>query len=617
MTTDAGAPETTAPPTPIEIPRTLTVRELADLLSEPPVAVIKTLITNGVMADVTKTIDFDTAAVVAVDFGFEPTEGGDVVAEPTIPATATVDIFADDTEDPPESLLPRPPVIAFLGHVDHGKTSLLDKIRQTTVQAGEAGGITQRIGAYQTTVNDRPITFLDTPGHEAFTQMRARGAQATDIAILVVAANDGVMPQTAEAINHIRAAGVPMIVALNKIDIDNANPDRVKAQLADAEVAIEEYGGDIPLVAVSATTGEGLPDLLDTILLVAEVQTLTANPNRPAAGVVLESELDRRQGARTTLLINRGELHIGDPLVAGHTWGKIKAMFDFAGERLKTAGPSTPVSILGLQDIAAAGDPFRVFPNDRTAKRLYESAKRTREAAEAQIQHAASLDALFGEISRGDVKELNLVLKTDANGSVAPLRESLEHITNEEVHVKVIHAATGAVSASDVNLAVAARGIVLAFNTATEPGAKKLATAEGIEIRTYDVIYGLIEEVEAAVSGLLEPVQVDIVDGHAEVLQVFPIRRVGNIAGSRNDDGTVTPNLTVRVTRNSEEIASGKITSLRRFQEDAREVQPGQEFGVAIEGFQDFEPGDRLEFFHTETQSRIVSGGKIQTAPTT
>ncbi len=616
MTTDAGAPETTAAPTPIEIPRTLTVRELADLLTQPPVAVIKTLITNGVMADVTKTIDFDTAAVVAVDFGFEPVEGGDVVAEPTVSAAATVDIFADDTPDAPESLQPRPPVIAFLGHVDHGKTSLLDQIRQTTVQAGEAGGITQHIGAYQATVNDRPITFLDTPGHEAFTQMRARGAQATDIAILVVAANDGVMPQTTEAISHIRAAGVPMIVALNKIDIDNANPDRVKAQLADAQVSIEEYGGDVPLVAVSATTGEGLPDLLETILLVADVQSLTANPNRAAAGVVLESQLDRRQGPRATLLINRGELHIGDPLVAGHTWGKIKAMFDFAGDRLTTAGPSTPVSILGLHNVAAAGDPFRVFPNDRTAKRLYEAAKRTREAAEAQLQHAASLDALFGEISRGDVKELNLVLKTDADGSIAPLRESLEHITNEEVHVKVIHAATGAVSASDVNLAVAARGIVLAFNIVTEPGAKKLATAEGIEIRTYDVIYGLIEEVEAAVSGLLEPVQVDIVDGHAEVLQVFPIRRVGNIAGSRNDDGTITPTLTVRVTRNGEEIASGKITSLRRFQEDAREVQPGQEFGVAIEGFQDFQPGDRLEFFHTETHSRIVSGGKIQTAPT-
>ncbi len=605
MTTDAGKQ--------VELPRTLTVRELADLLSETPVQVIKVLMTNGVMADVTKTVDFDTAAVVAVDLGFEPVETGDVVDEPAAPAVE--DIFAEEAADDSAALPSRPPVVTLLGHVDHGKTSILDAIRQANVQAGEAGGITQHIGAYQATINDRLITFIDTPGHEAFTQMRARGAESTDVAILVVAADDGVMPQTREAIDHIKAAGVPIIVALNKIDLDNLNPDRVKAQLAEAEVVVEDYGGDVPFVPLSAVTRAGLDDLLETIVLVADLQNLHADPDRLAAGVVLESELDRRQGARTTLLVQRGSLHVGDPLLAGGTWGKVRAMFDADGQRLQTAPPSAPVAILGLQDLAAAGDRFRVVDSDKTAKRIYATAKRAREAAEAQIQHAASLDALFGEISRGDVKELNLVLKTDVDGSVEPLRQSLERLSNEEVHVKSIHAAPGAVSESDVTLALAANGIVLAFNVGTEPGARKLAQAEGVEIRSYNVIYDLIQEVEAAIGGMLEPIDVDVVDAHAEVLQIFTIRRVGNIAGSRCDDGTIRGDRSVRVYRNGQEIASGKIASLRRFQQDTREVQAGQEFGVAIAGFQDCEPGDQLEFFHTERQSRVVSGGRVQPGP--
>ena len=387
-------------------------------------------------------------------------------------------------------------------------------------------------------------------------------------------------------------------------------------QLAEAGVQIEEYGGDVPLVPVSGITKQGIDELLETILLVAEVQAYKANADRPAAGIVLEAELDRRQGSRTTLLIQRGTLHQGDSLLVGDTWGRVKAMFDFNGERIRTAGPSTPVSILGVQDVAAAGDRFRATTDDKSAKRAYEQAKRAREAVEAQRQHAASLDALFGEISKGEVKELNLVLKTDVDGSVEPLRQSLEQLTNDEVHVKVIHAAPGAISESDVNLALAAKGIVLGFQVTTEPGARKLSTAEGIEIRNYDIIYGLIEEVEAAVSGLLEPIDVDVVDAHAEVLQVFPIRRIGNIAGSRCDDGSIRPDLSVRVFRGGDEVANGKIRSLRRFQGEAREVVAGQEFGVAVEGYEAFAPGDKLEFYHTERQSRVVRGGRVEPAGT-
>ena len=613
---EAGVANEQAVATPIEIPRTLTVRELADLLTETPVNVIKALMTNGIMADVTKTIDFDTAAVVAVDLGFDPLEAAaDVVEEAE--ADGATNIFAETEEAEDEATLkPRAAVVTMLGHVDHGKTTLLDAIRGESVAAGEAGGITQTIGAYQATVNDRLITFLDTPGHEAFTEMRARGAQTTDIAVLVLAANDGVMPQTREAIDHIRAAGVPMVIALNKMDLDNADPTRAKTQLTEMEVVIEEFGGDVPLVPVSAETKEGLPDLLETILLVADVQDHKANPDREASGAVLESELDRRQGPRTTLLVQRGTLHVGDTILVGDTWGKIKAMFDFRGERVKSATPSTPVSVLGLQDVAKAGDRFRAVANEKEAKRTYEGAKREREAVEARLQHAASLDALFGEITGGDVSELNLVLKTDVDGSVEPLRQSLEQLTNDEVHVKVVHAAPGGVSESDVNLALAATGIVLAFNTAVAPGARKLADSEGIEIRHFDIIYDLIETVEAAISGLLAPVEVELIDGHAEVLQIFPIRGVGNIAGSRCDDGSITREASAKVLRNGSEIARGKLSSLRRFQDDVQDVQAGQEFGVGIEGFEAFEPGDQLEFFHIEMQSRIVRGGRVETVTT-
>ena len=419
----------------LQIPRTLTVRELAELLGDTPVTVIKTLMVNGVMADVSKTLDYNTAAVVALDHGFEPEEQGDVIAEPEAPST--LELLGDAVdEDDAASLRPRPPVIAVLGHVDHGKTSLLDAIREANVAEGEAGGITQQVGAYQAEAGGRLLTFIDTPGHEAFTEMRARGANATDLAVLVVAANDGVMPQTREAISHIQAAEVPMVVALNKMDLDNINPDRVKASLADAGVQIEEYGGEAPLVPVSATRGDGLNDLLETLGLLADISNFQANPSRAAEGVVLEAELDRRQGPRTTLLVQRGTLRQGDALLVGRTWGRIKAMTTFAGERIKEAGPSTPVVVLGLQDVADAGDGFRVLASDREAKRIYEQARREREAIEAQLRHSASLDALFGEISRGGVSALNLIVKTDVMGSVEALRDSLERLSNEEVAVE-------------------------------------------------------------------------------------------------------------------------------------------------------------------------------------
>lgn len=595
----------------VPIPRTVTVLELANLLGDTPVSIIKTLMLNGIMADRSKTLDYGTAAIVALDRGFDPVEASEVVDEVEVPTVLDF-LSPDDTPDDPASLRERPPVVAVLGHVDHGKTSLLDYIRNANVADGEAGGITQRVGAYQATANDRLLTFIDTPGHAAFTEMRARGAQATDIAILVVAANDGVMPQTREAISHIQAAGVPYVVALNKMDLDNINPDRVKAALADAGVQIEEYGGDVPLIPVSATVGDGMPDLLDTLLLVADIAEFAANPGRLAAGVVLEAELDRRQGPRTTLLVQQGTLQQGDPVLVGQTWGRIKAMTDFAGRRIQSAGPSTPVVVLGLQEVAEAGDRFRAVDSDREAKRVYERARREREAREAQDRHSATLDELYGEISVGDVTALNLILKTDVVGSVEALRDSLEQLSNEEVTVKVIHAAAGPVSVADVNLALASEGFVIAFSTPIEPGAERLADQEGVEVRRYAIIYEVIEEVEAAISGLLEPVQMQVVDGHAEVLQVFPIRGLGNVAGCRSHDGSIRRDAQVHVYRNGEQIAESSISSLRRFQDTVDEVDAGQEFGVALARYEAFRPGDQLEFFHIETQSRIAQGGEIR-----
>ena len=604
-----------APARGVQIPRTLTVRELSDLLGSTPVTIIKVLMTNGVMADVSKTLDFDTAAIVAVDLGFDPEESAALPEAPAAAPQTAVEILGPAEAEEDASLLqPRPPVVAVLGHVDHGKTSLLDRIRETNVAEGEAGGITQRVGAYQATAGDRLLTFIDTPGHEAFTGMRARGANATDVAVLVVAANDGVMPQTREAIDHIRAAGAPMVVALNKIDLEDVNPERVKAALAESGVQIEEYGGDVPLLPVSATEGTGIGELLETLMLVADLNNYRANPGGPARGVVLEAELDRRQGPRTTLLVQHGTLRQGDAVLVGRTWGRIKAMTSFSGERIREAGPSTPAVVLGMQDVAEAGDQFRAAKSDKEAKRVYEQAKREREAREASMQRTTSLDALFDEISRGEVESLNLIVKTDVVGSVEALRESLERLSNDEVRVKVIHASAGAVSNTDVNLASASKGIVIAFNTGVEPGAAKLAEGEGVEVRSYDVIYEAIEQVEAAISGMLKPIEVETVEARAEVLQIFPIRGFGNIAGCRSVEGAIRRDARVRVLRDGETEIEAPIRSLRRFQDDVQQVDAGQEFGVALERFDAFEPGDRLEFFRVEVQSRVISGGEIRSA---
>jgi translation initiation factor IF-2 len=584
----------------IELPRALTVKELGELLKVSAVDVIKELMKNGLMANLNQVIDYDTAAIVATDFGFEPREASTQVAEEPAAERAPAPRQPVEEEDP-SKLKPRPPVVTILGHVDHGKTSLLDSIRKTNVTAQEAGGITQHIGAYQVEVDGQKITFLDTPGHEAFTAMRARGAQVTDIAVLVVAADDGVMPQTIEAINHAKAAGVPLVVAINKIDLAGADPDRVMQQLAQHDVVVEQYGGDVVAVPVSARTQQGIKDLLENIILVAEIQDLKANPDRPAAGAVIEAELTSNRGPVATLLVQRGTLRVG-AVVAGETTGKVKAMFDDKGRNVTAAGPSTPVTVLGLREVPMAGDTFRVVPDERAAREEIEQRKRERESALLRETRPVNLDTLFGEISAGQVRELNLILKTDVQGSIEPIRLSLERLSTPDVHVKVIHSGSGSVTESDVMLAVASKGIIISFNARVDAGARKQAEAAGVEIRQYKVIYNLVEDVQKALTGMLEPVYKDVVDGHAEVRQVFRISRRGNVAGCMVLDGTLHRNDLVRVLRQGQQVADTKCESLRRFTEDVREVATGYECGVSLEGFDDFKEGDQLEFYHRERE---------------
>jgi translation initiation factor IF-2 len=584
--------------TTVRIPDALTVKELADLLRVSPVEVIKRLMTNGVMAAQNQTIDYDTAAIVAVELGFEPELEAAAEPEPGAPL-----VEPEEEPDDPASLKPRPPVVTILGHVDHGKTSLLDAIRKTRVAAGEAGGITQHIGAYQVERDGQKITFIDTPGHAAFTAMRARGAQVTDIAVLVVAADDGVMPQTVEAINHAKAAGVPIIVAINKIDLPAANPDRVKQQLTEYGIVVEEYGGDTVCVPVSAATGQGIGDLLEAINLVAEISELKANPNRPASAVVIEAELDPHRGPIATVLVQRGTLRQGDAVVVGETSGKIRAMLDDTGKRVKEAGPSTPVVILGLEDVPEAGDRLRVVADEKVARQIVEERKRQREAQE-QTQHArVNLDTLFNEISAGKLKELIIILKTDVRGTAEAIKGALERLSTPEVKLKIIHAATGPVTDNDVMLAEASNGIIIGFNTRVEPGAKKRAEAVGVEIRTYNIIYQLLEDIEKALQGMLEPVYKTVVDGHAEVRAVFKSSRVGQIAGCYVTDGVVRRGSLARVLRGKEEVWKGRCEGLKRFQDDVREVQTGYECGIVISGFDKFQVGDVIEFYHEERVS--------------
>ena len=585
----------------IEVPRVLSVKELGDLMSVSPVEVIKELMKNGVMASINQVIDFDTAAIVASDMGFEAVEA-------RAPEAAEVQVDRDGSRAPEiveddAKVVSRPPVVTIMGHVDHGKTSLLDAIRETKVTASEAGGITQHIGAYQVHYNDQDITFLDTPGHEAFTAMRARGAQVTDVAVLVVAADDGVMPQTREAIDHARAAGVPIVVGMNKIDLENANPDRVKNELSETGVVIEEWGGDVPLVPVSARTKQGIDDLLENILVVSEVLELKANPDRPAIGIVIEAELSKTRGPLATVLVKTGTLRVGDYIVVGETMGRIKAMHNEHGKRIKSAGPSAPAEILGLQAVPKAGEIVTVVPDDKTARTTVLDRIREREAAAMHAQQRVTLDSLFGEISAGKLKELNIILKTDVQGSIEPIRSSLERLSNEQVKVKIIHTGSGSVTESDVMLAVASKGVIIAFNTGTEGGAERQAQQEKVDIRHYSVIYNIVEDVDKALKGMLEPTFREVVTAHAEVRQVFRVARRNSIAGAYVRDGTITRTDTARVLRNQAVIHTGKLSSLKRFQEDVREVTTNFECGIQIEGFDAFEEGDVIEFFRLERET--------------
>jgi translation initiation factor IF-2 len=585
----------TSKPQPVSIPPALTVKELGDLLDVSAVEIIKRLMTHGVMAAMNQTIDFDTAAIVSVDLGFDPSEA---LAEAPIAVEALEE--AEEAPEDPALLKPRPPVVTILGHVDHGKTSLLDTIRQTKVAAGEAGGITQHIGAYQVERDGKPITFIDTPGHAAFTAMRARGAQVTDIAVLVVAADDGVMPQTIEAINHVLAAGVPIIVAINKMDLPGANPDRVKQQLTEHNLVVEDYGGDVVTVPVSATKGTGVDDLLEAIALVAEIGELKANPDRPATAVVVEAELDPARGPIATLLVKQGTLRQGDAVVVGEISGKIKAMFNETGQRIREAGPSAPAVVMGLETVPEAGDRVRVVADERIARQVVELRRRKREASEQTAHAHVNLDTLFNEISAGKLKELIIILKADVRGSAEAVKGALEGLSGSEVKVKIIHAATGPVSDSDVMLAEASNGIILAFNTRTDPSARKRADATGVDIRTYTIIYQILEDIEKALVGMYEPVYNTVIDGHAEVRQLFKSSRLGQIAGSFVLDGTLRRGLNVRVIRKGQEIARSRCEGLKRFKDDVREVQAGYECGIVLSNFDKFEDGDQIEFFHEE-----------------
>ena len=593
MTVRRPTPTRAAPPSAVALPDAITVKGLGERLGISPIEAIKRLMTHGVMAAMNDTIDYETAALVAAELGVEPRR----MDAPDAVAAAVRD--AGGAADDADADAPRPPVVAILGHVDHGKTSLLDAIRETNVVAGEAGGITQHIGAYQIERGGAPITFIDTPGHAAFTAMRARGAQITDIAVVVVAADDGVMPQTVEAIDHARAADVPMIVAINKTDLPAADPDRVKRQLTEHSVVVEEYGGDVLAVPVSAATGAGLGDLVEAIDLVAELRELRAAPDRPASGAVVEAELDPRRGPLATVLVQNGTLRQGDALVTGLISGKAKAMFDERGARLREAGPARPVRVMGLDDVPAAGDAIRAVPDERTARRLVEEARREAEGAGAS-RGRVTLDTLFNEVSAGNVKELVLILKADVRGSVEAIRGALQGLGGGGVKVKVIHSATGPVSESDVMLADASGAIVLAFNVKAEPSAAREAEASGVEIRSYEVIYQLIESVEQALEGLYEPVYERVVDGVAEVRQLFRSSRVGRIAGCYVTEGTLRRNGRIRVLRGGEELADVACGGLRRFRDDVREVQQGFECGVVLDGFGDFAEGDLLEFYHRQ-----------------
>ena len=581
--------------TEIEIPETITVKDFAAEMKKTTAEVIKKLLGYGIMATINQEIDFDTAFLIAGEFGITAKKKEVVTEE---------DILFDESEDKAEELQTRPPVVVVMGHVDHGKTSLLDAIRKTNVIEGEAGGITQAIGAYQVKVNDRLITFLDTPGHEAFTAMRARGAQITDIAILVVAANDGVKPQTIEAINHAKSAGIPIIVAINKIDLPDANVEKVKQELMAYDLVPEEWGGDTIFVPISAKKHENIDQLLEMVLLEADVLELKANPHKQAKGAVIEARLDKSKGAIATMLVQRGTLDVGDTIVVGSSIGRIRAMRDDKGKSVKAAGPSTPVEIMGLTEVPEAGDTFYEVKNEKVAKHLIERRKRqAREKAINQV-NKVTLDNLFSQMEEGKLKVLNLIVKADVQGSVEAVKQSLEKLANEEVKVKVIHAAAGAVNQSDVTLAKVSNAIIIAFNVRPDNLAKEMAEKEEVEIKQYSVIYQAIDDVESAMKGMLEPKYEEKVIGNVEVRQTFRISNVGTIAGGFVTSGKVERNAGVRVIRDNVVIHDGKLATLKRFKDDVKEVSKGFECGMQIENYNDIKEGDIIEVYIMEEIKR-------------
>jgi translation initiation factor IF-2 len=584
----------------------ITVRDLAKLMDRSPIDLIKVLMQYGIMAPITHSIDHDTAVILGEELGIavqwpeaHKVEDEDVEEEEAAPAKTQTLVQRVRGEERDEDLQIRPPVVAVLGHVDHGKTTLLDRIRNTNVAEGEAGGITQRTGAYQVTVNGRKITFLDTPGHEAFTAMRARGAQVTDIVVLVVAADDGVMPQTREAINHAKAAGVHIMVALNKIDKANANPQRVMEELSNLDLQPEQWGGETIVVELSALNNLGVDDLLENILLLAEVEEFKANPNGKCIGTVIESELDKHRGVTATLLVQNGTLKRGDAIVAGNTWGRIKAMFSPEGQAIKSAGPSSPVVVLGLQEVPKAGDVFSVMQNERSAKQLASERKEEFDRAGLAVERPrVSLDDLFANFESGGVKTLNLIVRADMQGTLEPVLASLQDLGNEEVSIKILQAAIGDISESDVMLAEASDAVIIGFSVGVDRSAHVRAEQSGVEIRHYDIIYKMIEDIELALTGMLEPVYEDFKLGQAEVLALFKLRR-GVIAGCMVQDGVVKRNATARALRNGEEIVpTTRVDTLRRFTEDVSEVRAGYECGIKLANGDDkLQEGDIIEFY--------------------
>ncbi|TDX51882.1 translation initiation factor IF-2 [Orenia marismortui] len=584
----------------IEVEGTLTVKELAEELEIEANDLMTKLINLGIMAMINQELTMEQMENIAAEYGYQIKEEENTDDEDNIYG------LVNDIEDKEEDLELRPPVITVMGHVDHGKTTLLDAIRETEVTAGEAGGITQHIGAYQVDVDGQKITFLDTPGHEAFTSMRARGAQATDIAILVVAADDGIMPQTIEAINHAKSAGVPIIVAVNKIDRPNAQPDRVKQELTEHGLVPEEWGGNTICVNVSALKKENLDELLEMIVLTAEMEELKANPNRAANGVIIEAELDRGRGPVATVLVNNGTLKVGDAIVAGVASGRVRAMVNDRGERLEEAGPATPVEVLGLSDVPNAGDLLEAVEDDQSARGVAQKRKDKKRADELTRNTTVNLDDLFSQIQQGDVKELNIVVKADVQGSVEAVKQSLLKLSTDEVEVNIIHGGVGGVTETDVMLASASNAIIIGFNVRPGANARKVAEKEKVDIRTYRVIYKAIDDVKSAMEGLLDPDYKEIVLGQVEVRQTFKVPKVGVIAGAYVTNGTVNRNAKVRLLRDGKIVHEGDIGSLKRFQNDVREVAEGYECGIGIEGYNDVKEGDIMEIYDFEEIKRTL-----------